>query len=103
MSAKLAGTQQPFPYPVRLREYGVNVIPENLGYIDIDDPDPGPILLGAKRMQIVRDGVASFFFHPFVPLQHLKTTIRGMKEAGWEFVSLRDFPCHLRTESRWVS
>jgi uncharacterized protein YdaL len=103
MSAELAGTQQPFPYPVQLREYGVTVVPENLGYVEINNPDPSLILRGAERMKVVRDGMASFFFHPFVPIAHLKTIVRGLKKEGWVFHSIRDFPCNLRTESCWVT
>ena len=103
MSAELAGTQQLFPYPVRLREYGVTVVPENLGYVEINNPDPSLILRGAERMKVVRDGIASFFFHPFVPIVHLKTIVRGLKNEGWVFQSIRDFPCNLRTESCWVT
>ncbi len=103
MAAEISGTQQIFPYSLKLQDYGVTVIPENLGFLDFDNPEPGRLLENAKNMKVVRDGTASFFFHPFIPLRHLKTVVEGMKRQGWNFVSLRDFPCNVRTDSVWVT
>ncbi|OGD26625.1 MAG: hypothetical protein A2Y56_09780, partial [Candidatus Aminicenantes bacterium RBG_13_63_10] len=103
MAADISGAQVLSPYPFRDSELGVTVIPENLGYVDLDNPDPDRLLRNAENMTVVRDGLASCFFHSFVPLRHLKRLVRGMKRQGWEFVSLRDFGCNLRTESHWVT
>lgn len=103
MAAEISGTQQIFPYQVRLREFEISVIPENLGYVDFEKPDPQVILENARNMLVVRDGIASFFFHPFVPMKHLKNIIKKMKKMGWEFVSIKDFGCNLRTDSLWVT
>lgn len=103
MAAEISGTQQILPYPVRLKSLGINLVPENLGYVRIENPDPAEIVAAAKKMLAVRDGMASFFFHPFVPRRHLKHIIRSMKSLGWTFISLRDFPCSLRTETRWAT
>lgn len=98
MAAEISGTQQIFPYPARIRGLDITVIPENLGYIDIGDPDPESLLENAEKMLVVRDGVASFFFHSFVPIKHLKFLVKNMKKTGWRFISLKDFSCTLRTE-----
>ncbi len=103
MAAELSGTQQLFPYPCRLPGVDALVVPENCGYVEVEKPDPGPVLAAARRTRVVRDAVASFFFHPFVPRKHLRAIVDGMRGQGWEFVSLRDFPCVTRTESHWVS
>jgi len=103
MAADMSGAQVLSPYPFRDAELGVEVIPENLGYVDLANPDPDRLLRNAENMTVVRDGLASCFFHSFVPLRHLKRLVRGMKAQGWEFVSLRDFGCNLRTESCWVT
>lgn len=103
MAADISGAQVLSPYPFFHPELGVTVIPENLGYVNLKDPDPERILDNALNMQAVRDGMASFFFHPFVPLDHLKRLVRGMKEQGWNFISLRDFGCNLRKDSHWVT
>jgi uncharacterized protein YdaL len=64
-----------FPYVINSDFYGQRVLPEGLGNIeyDISDIDPnsgqvytaGDILTNARKMLLVRDGFASFFFHPF--------------------------------------
>jgi len=103
MAAELSGTQQIFPYPVKLRSLGLAVVPENLGFLAMDKPAPDVLLENAKNMRVVRDGMASFFFHSFLPSKYLKTLVQGMSSQGWEFISLKDFPCNLRTGSQWVT
>jgi uncharacterized protein YdaL len=103
MAAEISGTQQIFPYPVKLKTLGVTVIPENLGYIDFQNPDPNLIIQNSKRSLVVRDGVASFFFHSFVPIKHLKKAVKQMKKIGWKFISIRDYDCNLKTDSVWVT
>lgn len=64
-----------FPYIIEEDYYGQRILPENLGNIeyDISDIDPTSdvvytwqdLLENARYAQVVRDGYASFFFHPF--------------------------------------
>jgi uncharacterized protein YdaL len=64
-----------FPYIIESDYYGRRVLPENLGNIeyDISDIDPTSYIvytwqdlyLNAQYALAVRDGFASFFFHPF--------------------------------------
>ena len=65
-----------FPYPIKRDWYGRKVLPENLGNIeyDISAIDPSSNLsYGWEELArnaevlhaVVRDGTASFFFHPF--------------------------------------
>ncbi|MGQ9618773.1 MAG: DUF2334 domain-containing protein, partial [Candidatus Aminicenantia bacterium] len=103
MSAEISGTQQIFPYESRIKDFRILLIPENLGYVDFLKPEPEKIIENAKKMLVVRDGIASFFFHSFVPIRHLKRIVKEMKKMGWEFVSLRDFPSEFKTESIWVT
>ncbi|MDB5942129.1 MAG: hypothetical protein JWQ13_1695, partial [Ramlibacter sp.] len=66
---------QIFPYVIKKDYYGQRVIPESLGNIEYDirniDPTsnynytPQDILTNAEYALTVRDGYASFFFHPF--------------------------------------
>ncbi|MCX7972991.1 MAG: DUF2334 domain-containing protein [Candidatus Aminicenantes bacterium] len=103
MAAELVGTQQIFPYPCLLKDLGIKVIPENLGYVSFEKPDPESLIDRARRMLVVRDGVASFFFHSFVSLSYLQKICQAMKAMGWEFMSLRDFACNVRTDSLWIT
>ena len=66
---------QIYPYAIKKDYYGQRVLPESLGNIEynICSIDPTScyaytwqdIYTNAQYMTTVRDGVASFFFHPF--------------------------------------
>jgi uncharacterized protein YdaL len=82
---------QLFPYVVN-DVYGSKVLPENLGNVE---PEPwfiyparlpADIVKAAERNLVVRDGFASFYFHPFLNLQLLKDTVAGIKGLGYTFV-----------------
>jgi uncharacterized protein YdaL len=83
---------QLFPYVVR-DVYGTKVLPENLGNIEpikfYEYPTrfPGDIIRAAEKNLVVRDGFASFYFHPFFDLAMLRETIDGIRALGYTFVS----------------
>lgn len=87
--SRMAG--QFFPYAVR-DVYGSNVVPENLGNVELEEFNhnpprfPADILASARRNLVVRDGVASFFFHPFLGLTYLRQIVEGMQSMGYTFV-----------------
>lgn len=83
-------SEQYFPYPVRDR-YGRFVVSENLGYLKAGESDTQPIVDHARSMTVVRDGIASFYFHPFLKIEHLKQIVGGIRAQGYEFISLREF------------
>ncbi len=103
MATSFEGSEQLFPYPVRLSDIGISVVPENCGFVDSNHPDPQAVIATARRMLCVRDGVASFFYHPFLPVSYLKTIVEGFQALGWKFISLKDFKCNLRTGAQWVT
>jgi uncharacterized protein YdaL len=83
---------QKFPYVVR-DIYGTTVIPENIGSYEpeaffqfpvhtVDD-----IVAGADANRVVRDGFASFYYHPFWGPQPLADAVDRLKAKGWTFVS----------------
>jgi uncharacterized protein YdaL len=94
-----------FPYPIRTDHYGQYVIPENLGNIEYDirtiDPTSNfnytadDIILNARYAKTIRDGVASFFFHPFwleptvgTPgLADFQKTIDGITALGFTWIA----------------
>lgn len=82
---------QLFPYPVR-DVYGSAVVPENLGNVAVEEYNhhtsrrPADILGSARRNLVVRDGVASFFFHPFLDIRHLRQIVEGIQSMGYTFV-----------------
>jgi uncharacterized protein YdaL len=81
-----------FPYVVR-DVYGTKVLPENLGSINPEAwhgyaaRRPEDLIAAARANLVVRDGFASFFFHPFLELRFLRQTIDGIRKLGYTFVS----------------
>ncbi|MCJ7580939.1 MAG: DUF2334 domain-containing protein [Candidatus Aminicenantes bacterium] len=103
MATELSSSQQILPYSIKLREIDVTVIPENLGYMSLEDPNPAQIIENARNMLVVRDGLASFFFHPFISIEHLKRAVKHMTKMGWTFISIKDFDCQVKTDTHLVS
>lgn len=94
-----------YPYIVQRDHYGQRILPENLGNIEYDistiDPTSNynytweDIVTNARYAKAVRDGFASFFFHPFwldpaigVPgFEDFKKVIDGVTQLGFTWVS----------------
>ncbi|MCJ7813429.1 polysaccharide deacetylase family protein, partial [bacterium] len=85
----ISGTDQLLPFLIPANHYKNQIIPENLGYIPVDDPSPENMILNAKNNLAVRDGFASFFFHPFVELNVLKELVKSIQELGYTFTDIR--------------
>jgi uncharacterized protein YdaL len=87
---KLSG--QFFPYAVR-DVYGSALVPENIGNIEPEPFNnhparlPADLVGAAKRNLVVRDGTASFFYHPYLGVDHLKATVEGIQGLGYTFVT----------------
>lgn len=84
-------TGQLFPYTVK-DVYGTKVLPENLGSVEIEPffqfplRFPSDIIADAARNRVIRDGVASFYFHPFLDVSLLRQTVEGIQALGYSFV-----------------
>ena len=83
---------QIFPYIIHRDLHGQRIYPENLGYVPFDPHDPNvarrqvELMLGHARVaRTIRDGFASAFFHSFVPHEHLRRLVRGIKDLGYTF------------------
>ena len=103
MVADVSDSQVLAPYPYTFN--GVHVMPENLGYISLDHRtrDAGAILNNLDNMGVVRDGVAAFFFHPFLPLEDLRRLVRAIKLKRWTFTALQEFRCNVYGDGRWIT
>jgi uncharacterized protein YdaL len=81
-----------FPYSVR-DVYGSVVIPENIGNVEPEPFNnhparlPSDLLASADRNLAVRDGLASFFYHPYLGTDYLKQLVTGIKAQGYTFVT----------------
>jgi uncharacterized protein YdaL len=86
---RLAG--QFFPYPVR-DAYGSAIVPENIGNVEPEAFNnhparlPADLIASARRNLVVRDGVASFFYHPYLGTGYLKQVVEGVQGLGYRFV-----------------
>ncbi len=98
-SGGLSGADNPsivvgqfFPYAVR-DVYGWVVVPENIGNYEplpannIPPRLPSDLLANTLAAKVVRDGFASFYFHPYYPVSVLKQIVQNTKNAGYTFVS----------------
>jgi uncharacterized protein YdaL len=80
-----------FPYVVR-DVYGTKVLPENIGSIaptpwhSYKARGPDDLVRAARANLAVRDGIAAFYFHPFLDHDLLKRTIEGIEALGYTFV-----------------
>jgi uncharacterized protein YdaL len=93
--SRLSG--QFFPYPVR-DVYGSVMLPENLGNEELDafnnNPPrlPAQIIDNARKNLVVRDGFASFFWHPYLVsdpragVDDLREIVQGIKGLGYTFI-----------------
>ncbi|MFO7888988.1 MAG: DUF2334 domain-containing protein [bacterium] len=84
------GSDQLLPFFIPAQKDKAQLIPENLGYIPIDNPVPDSMVAHARKNLVVRDGCASFFFHPFVSLQVLKELIKEITTLGYSFGNIRN-------------
>jgi uncharacterized protein YdaL len=81
-----------FPYVVH-DLYGTTIVPENLGNYEPtarnhNPPKPPSYIIDNARAElVVRQGVASFFFHPFFKLTFLQQIVAGIQSLGYDFVS----------------
>jgi uncharacterized protein YdaL/uncharacterized lipoprotein YddW (UPF0748 family) len=98
----ILGSDQLLPFFIPARAGKAIMIPENLGYVPLDNPSPETIVLNARNNLIVRDGFASFFFHPFVPLENLKQLISGIRDLGYTFANIRSMDNQVKTASQTI-
>jgi uncharacterized protein YdaL len=81
-----------FPYVVR-DVYGTTVLPENAGpyapeqFYGFKPHTIADILAAADANQVVRNGIAAFYFHPFEGLSALQQIVQGFQARGLSFVS----------------
>lgn len=97
------GTDQYFPYLVAGKHPDCLVVPENLGYIPLEEQQAEILLDPARRMRVVRDGVASFFFHPFIDLTVLEEIVDTLQKEGVRFTSVADLPIRVETPLGFVT
>lgn len=92
------GFDQLVPYFIARHPSGNTIIPENLGYVPNSNQNAAPLLRFAKNNLAVRDGFASFFFHPWIDRKVLKQLVRGVRDLGYEFSDIRSIPMKMEAQ-----
>jgi uncharacterized protein YdaL len=90
-----------FPYPT-VDRFGRFIIPEALGFFSMENPDPELMQTNAVRMTAVRDGVASFFYHPFMDRKYLTQALDGIERLGYKFISIADYDCRVQIRDKLI-
>ena len=88
-SADKIGTDQLYPYVIQRDRFGQLLLPENLGYVPVEDQRAQPILEAAARTCVVRDATVGFFFHVFCERRLLEEIVDGLLEQGFCFPDVR--------------
>lgn len=89
-----------FPYTIYRDHYGQYIWPENLGFVPMPGSDwgydtPPDISETVRKARVVRDGWASFFWHPHLAateggLRKLEELLDEIRTQGFTFVSLKE-------------
>ncbi len=100
---------QYFPFIIDHDLYGQRIIPENLGYIPLDD-DPKveedavqQLLKGAQTQLAVRDGFASAFIHPFIDVKYIEEYVDGILDLGYTFMDVKNENCTVTLKDRVIA
>lgn len=86
---KTLGMRVPFR---AMDPYGSVVLPENVGnyapvsYSGHEVRDTKLLVSNARANLVVRESTASFFFHPFLPVERLAEIVDGIRDLGYTFV-----------------
>ncbi|HEX7510381.1 MAG TPA: polysaccharide deacetylase family protein, partial [Chitinivibrionales bacterium] len=85
------------PFYISHHPTGCRLIPENCGYVSVIGADVKSILAAGENLLAVRDGMASFFFHPWIDIGALKLIVDKFRTEGYEFIDIRDAACCVRS------
>lgn len=82
-----------FPYVIHKDVYGYRIIPENIGNVEPEPLDgarplfPSDLIRHAEKALVVRDGLASFYYHPEFGVEYISQVVEGLKSMGYTFVA----------------
>ncbi|MBI4971204.1 MAG: polysaccharide deacetylase family protein [Candidatus Omnitrophica bacterium] len=100
ISKKTYKATQNFPYIINRDIYGQTIIPENLGYINLEEGETVEKKLEkAEIYKIVRDSVVGFFFHPYYKPKYMMEVVSGLEQLGYSPLDLRDIPGVVSSEN----
>ena len=96
-----------FPYVINQDMYGQKILPENLGYVPLGkrkemERAVKELIEAAQVNLYVRDGFATAFFHPFLPLSLLRELVDGVKRAGYTYIDIKNDVHSVRLPDRAI-
>jgi uncharacterized protein YdaL len=97
-----------FPFIIEHDLFGQRIIPENLGYIPLNDTQEveekavQDLLKGAEAQLAVRDGFASAFIHPFIDLKYIEEYVDGVLDLGYTFMNVKNEPNLVRLNDKVI-
>jgi uncharacterized protein YdaL len=97
-----------FPYIIEHDLYGQRILPENLGYIPLNDTQEveeqavRDLLRGAEAQLAVRDGFASAFIHAFIDPKYIEEYVDGILEMGYTFMNVTNESNVVRLNDRVI-
>jgi hypothetical protein len=76
------------PWVLKRDQYGILLLPENLGYVSLDGTKTvADQLARAKELLVCQSCIAAGFLHPAViPVNDAREYVRGLQGLGYEFV-----------------
>lgn len=87
-----------FPYELYNTDYGFDLIPENIGFFDPQNPLNMQNIKGnLERLKLVDGSLGGFFYHPYLGLNGLKEAIELIDDYGLEYYDLSK----IRAEVSW--
>jgi uncharacterized protein YdaL len=93
------GFDQLVPFFIKRSLDNVMIIPENIGYVPNDNESAAPLLTFGDHNLAVRDGFASFFFHPWIKLEVLKDIVNGLRNQGYVFKDIKNANLQVQTDN----
>ena len=76
------------PWVLKRDQFGVMLLPEDLGYVSLDGAKTvADQLTRAKELLVCQSCIAAGFLHPStVPIEVVQQYVRGLQDLGYEFV-----------------
>jgi uncharacterized protein YdaL len=89
-------TTTSYPYNLYNTQLFNKLVPENLGYIDVNNPLAiNEIENNMNRVSVVRGFTAGVFYHPYIDIKYLKEIVEFIEAQDIEFYDLKK-------ENNWV-
>jgi uncharacterized protein YdaL len=92
-------TSSTFPYTIKNSDTFNVLIPENLGFIDSEDPFTIDLIKeNFNKISMVRGYSGGFFFHPYLDIKYLKECVQFFKNNNVNFLDLKEKENYIKVD-----